>query len=136
MSYKSVFPEATHEDKQLGWNFRFSWLQELREKSGASLSLDDLDTVLVYAQADALLAMSAPIAENERMKEGLHELASWGEGELVTGSFDCPACARVARSTLNAIGIWGPAATSAHVPEPTGSERNEGEGADCQKGDV
>ena len=46
--------------------------------------------------------------------KGLHEIASWGEGPVVTTSFDGPATAILARATLKEIGITGP--PTPHVP--------------------
>ena len=63
---------------------------------------------MLVVPAVALEAADKRIAELERKlavaREALNNLASWGEGECVTGCFDEPVAAAVSRQALAQIG--------------------------------
>ncbi len=40
------------------------------------------------------------LQENEKFKNALNKIASWGEGKEITSSFDSPHCAKIAREAL------------------------------------
>lgn len=46
-------------------------------------------------------ALQLALDDIERLRKCLHKIASWGEGETVTGSFDNPADAQRARLALS-----------------------------------
>ena len=60
------------------------------------LERDLMGAELATAQAELL----AVRAERDRYKAALNEIASWGEGPEVTGSFDSPDTAKIAREAL------------------------------------
>lgn len=58
-----------------------------------------------FASAEILKAKDAELtslkAENEALKEALRQIASFQEGPEITGSFDEPCSARIAREALS-----------------------------------
>lgn len=57
------------------------------------------------------------VADRERLREALNRIASWPEGETVSGSFDEPGSAQIARDALAATPAQSLAAIEARVLE-------------------
>lgn len=55
---------------------------------------------LFQREQPSLMVLSAFQEKYKKMEEALNKIASWEEGEEVTGSFDEPGSARIARESL------------------------------------
>lgn len=66
-------------------------------------------------------------AENAALKEALNVIASWDEGETVTGSFDEPGSAHLARETLRRLPSPPKPSTQSRPSYPTPMDIAEAE---------
>jgi len=60
----------------------------------------EFETDTVEAATAELSALRRVVADNARMREALERIAAWDEGPVITGSFDEPGSAIIARAAL------------------------------------
>jgi hypothetical protein len=61
---------------------------------------DELKATLARERQQHADALGALRAENTRLRSALEHIASWGEGDPITGAFDEPHAAKTARAAL------------------------------------
>jgi len=101
-----VDPMGKFEERSFSFNPEPGWTTVIRQS----------DALAAVAQRDAKREAEL-IADRERLREALNRIASWPEGETVSGSFDEPGSAQIARDALAATPAQSLAAIENRVLE-------------------